>query len=67
MAVYFVFIKDKFPVVDELPTIIQEEFNVKLNEKNNYVYLEKDGKEQSIGISIDNEKTLYIANPVGIT
>lgn len=65
LAVYFVFIKDKIPVVDELPTIIKEEFNVILNEKKNYVYLEKDGKEQSIGISIDNEKTLYIANPVG--
>jgi hypothetical protein len=65
LAVYFLFIKDKFPVVDALPTVIEEEFIVMLNEKRNYVYLEKDGEEQSIGIAIDDEKTLYIANPIG--
>jgi hypothetical protein len=65
LAVYFLFIKDKFPVVDALPTVMEEEFNVMLNEKRKYVYLEKDGEEQSIGIAIDDEKTLYIANPIG--
>jgi hypothetical protein len=65
LAVYFLFIKDKFPVVDELPIVLQKEFNVILNEKWNYVYLEKDGEEQSIGIAIDDEKTLFIANPIG--
>lgn len=64
-AVYFLFIKDKFPVVVDLPTVMQEEFNVMLNAEQNYVYLKKDGQEQSIGISIDDEKTLYIANPIG--
>jgi hypothetical protein len=65
LAVYFFFIKDKFPVVDELPTVMQKEFNVLLNEKRNYVYLEKDSEEQSIGIAIDDKKTVYIANPIG--
>lgn len=65
LAVYFVFIRDRFPVVDELPYIMQKEFNVILNEKTNKVYLEIDGEEQSIGISIDDEKNLYIANAVG--
>jgi hypothetical protein len=65
LAVYFLFIKDKFPVVDELPIVLQKEFNVMLNEKRNHVYLEKAGEEQSIGIAIDDEKTLFIANPIG--
>lgn len=65
LIIYFVFIKDKFPIIDELPSVMQNEFDVVLDERTNRVSLEKDGVYQSIGISIDKDKTLYIANSVG--
>jgi hypothetical protein len=65
LILYFVFIKDKFPIVDELPSVMKKEFVIVLDEKTNRVSLEKGGKYESIGISIDTDKTLYIANSVG--
>lgn len=63
--VYFLIIKEKYPVVDELPKVMQNEYEIVVSEKMNSVTLEKDGEYQSIGISVDNDKTIYVANAVG--
>jgi hypothetical protein len=65
LVIYFVFIKEKFPIVEELPVVMQEEFEVVLNERLNSVSLEKDGGYENVAISINKGKTLYIANNVG--
>lgn len=62
---YFVFIRDEFPVVEELPDVMQRQFDVVLDPKTNLVKLYKNGVLQSIVISIDKDKTLYIANSIG--
>jgi hypothetical protein len=63
--IYFVFIRDEFPIVEDLPEVMQKQFDVVFDQKTNKVSLKKDGLPQSIGISIDRDKTLYIANSVG--
>jgi hypothetical protein len=63
--IYFVFTRDEFPIVEELPVVMQKEFDVVLNPKANQVKLHKDGVPQSVVIFIDKDKTLYIANSVG--
>lgn len=65
LIIYFVFVGDKYPIVDELPNEMQRQFNVVLNHKTNKATLYKNGEPQSIGITIDKDKTLYIANSVG--
>ncbi|MDF2556174.1 MAG: hypothetical protein K0R71_2 [Bacillales bacterium] len=60
---YIVFIREKFPLVKELPTVMQKQYDVVLINKR--VILEKNGVEQSIGISIDKDRTVYIANCYG--
>jgi len=35
LIIYFVFIKDKFPIVDELPIVMQNEFDIVLDERTN--------------------------------
>jgi hypothetical protein len=62
---YFVFLRDEYPIVEELPDIMQRQFDVVLNPKTNQVKLYKNGVPQSIVISIDKDKTLYIANSIG--
>lgn len=62
---YFVFIRDEFPIVEELPDVMQRQFDVVLNPKTNQVKLYKNGVPQSIVISIDKDNTLYIANSLG--
>ncbi|KRF03294.1 hypothetical protein ASG89_22870 [Paenibacillus sp. Soil766] len=49
LVINIVFIKDKFPIIDELSSVMQNEFDVVLDEKTNKVSLEKDGVYQSIG------------------
>ncbi|CEG26230.1 hypothetical protein [Bacillus sp. B-jedd] len=65
LIIYFVFLREKFPIVDELPEEIRKEFDVVLDEKRDRVSLEKDGKYESIAIFIDQDRALYIANSVG--
>lgn len=62
---YFVFIRDKYPIVEELPEAMQKQFNIVYHEDMNRVSLERNGANERIGITIDEDKTLYIANPVG--
>lgn len=63
--IYFVIIRVKFPIVEELPDAMQNQFNVVFNESTNSVSLEKNGEYQSVGITIDKNNTIYIANSVG--
>jgi hypothetical protein len=63
--IYFVFIRDEFPIVEALPPVMEEQYDIVFDEKMNKVSLQKDGLPQSIVISIDKDKTLYIANSVG--
>jgi chromosome condensin MukBEF MukE localization factor len=65
LIIYLVFIKEKFPVVDELPVVMKKEYDVVFNDRMNSVSLEKDGEFENVAISIDKGKTLYIANSVG--
>ena len=62
---YFLFFKNQFPIVDELPIVMQKEFDVVVDEEMNRFLLEKDGEYVNVAILIDNEKNFYLANSLG--